>query len=115
LRCEKSALQFLAVSYLRFWGGDFSTPSTQTRKYFMSKDALKDIQQALNIIRSATDKEQYANKVKAMELVTQSLLSQIQTLKPLALVKNKAQQKKHITQTFTFANTKITQHAKVCK
>jgi len=81
----------------------------------MSKDALKDIQQALNIIRSATDKEQYANKVKAMELVTQSLLSQIQTLKPLALVKNKAQQKKHSTQTFTFANTKITQHAKVCK
>ena len=57
----------------------------------MSKDALKDIQQALNIIRSATDKEQYANKVKAMELVTQSLLSQIQTLKPLAVVKNKAQ------------------------
>ena len=73
----------------------------------MSRDALKDIQQALNIIRSATDKEQYATKVKAMELVTQSLLSQIQTLKPLAVVKNKAQQKQSTAQ---HANLQLCQY-----
>ena len=59
----------------------------------MSKDALKDIQQALNIIRSATDKEQYTTKVKAMELITQSLLSHLQALEPVPLVKNLAKPK----------------------
>ena len=44
----------------------------------MSNEALNDIQKALNVIRNATDNEQYTTKVKALELITQSLLSHIQ-------------------------------------
>ena len=46
----------------------------------MSNEALNDIQKALNVIRNATDNEQYTTKVKALELITQSLLSHIQEL-----------------------------------
>ncbi|MDG1408742.1 MAG: hypothetical protein P8Q50_13245 [Octadecabacter sp.] len=59
----------------------------------MSNDALKDIQQALNIIRTATEKEEYTTKVKAVELITQSLLSHLQALEPVSLVKNLAKPK----------------------
>lgn len=54
----------------------------------MKNEALKDIQAALNIIRSATDKEEYSAKIEVLELMTQSLLSTVQSLKPMALVQN---------------------------
>lgn len=53
----------------------------------MSNTALKDIQQALNIIRSATDKEQQSTKVKVLELMTQAMLSHVKALEPVSLVK----------------------------
>lgn len=53
----------------------------------MSNTALKDIQQALNAIRSATDKEQQSTKVKVLELMTQAMLSHIKALEPVAPVK----------------------------
>ena len=59
----------------------------------MSKEALNDIQKALNIIRSQTDKEEYSIKVKALELITQSLLSHLQALEPTSLVKNLGKKK----------------------
>ena len=59
----------------------------------MSNDALKDIQQALNVIRTATEKEKYTTKVRALELITQSLLSHLQALEPVSLVKNYAKTK----------------------
>ena len=55
----------------------------------MKNEALKDIQAALNIIRSATDKEESSAKIEVLELMTQSLLSTVQSLKPIALVQNK--------------------------
>ena len=54
----------------------------------MSKDAVKEVQQSLNIIRSTTDKEEYSTKVKVLELMTQAVLSHIQALQPTSLVKN---------------------------
>ena len=54
----------------------------------MSNDAVKEIQQSLNIIRSTTDKEEYSTKVKVLELMTQAVLSHIQALQPTELVKN---------------------------
>ena len=54
----------------------------------MSNDAVKEIQQSLNIIRSTTDKEEYSTKVKVLELMTQAVLSHIQALQPTTLVKN---------------------------
>ena len=54
----------------------------------MSNDAVKEIQQSLNIIRSTTDKEEYSTKVKVLELMTQAVLSHIQALQPTSLVKN---------------------------
>ena len=54
----------------------------------MSNDAVKEIQQSLNIIRNTTDKEQYSTKVKVLELMTQAVLSHIQALEPTSLVKN---------------------------
>ena len=54
----------------------------------MSNDAVKEIQQSLNIIRSTTDKEKYSTKVKVLELMTQAVLSHIQALQPTTLVKN---------------------------
>jgi hypothetical protein len=48
----------------------------------MSREALNDIQKALNVIRNATDKEQYETKVKALELMTQAMLSHIKALEP---------------------------------
>ena len=54
----------------------------------MSNDAVKEIQQSLNIIRSTTDKEEYSTKVKVLELMTQAVLSHIQALQPSTRVKN---------------------------
>ena len=54
----------------------------------MSDNAVKEIQQSLNIIRSTTDKEEYSTKVKVLELMTQAVLSHIQALQPTSLVKN---------------------------
>ena len=54
----------------------------------MSDNAVKEIQQSLNIIRSTTDKEEYSTKVKVLELMTQAVLSHIQALQPTTLVKN---------------------------
>jgi len=59
----------------------------------MSNDAVKEIQQSLNIIRSTTDKEEYSTKVKVLELMTQAVLSHIQALEPISLVKNKNKSK----------------------
>lgn len=53
----------------------------------MSNTALKDIQQALNVIRTATDKEQHSTKVKVLELMTQAMLSHLKALEPVAPVK----------------------------
>jgi hypothetical protein len=54
----------------------------------MSSDTLVDIQRALNIIRAATDKEKYTVRVQALELITQTLLSQLKALEPTQLVKD---------------------------
>lgn len=54
----------------------------------MSDNAVKEIQQSLNIIRSTTEKEEYSTKVKVLELMTQAILSHIQALEPTSLVKN---------------------------
>ena len=54
----------------------------------MSNDAVKEIHQSLNIIRSTTDKEEYSTKVKVLELMTQAVLSHIQALQPTTLAKN---------------------------
>ena len=54
----------------------------------MKNEALKDIQAALKIIRSATDKEEYSAKIEVLELMMHSLLSTVQSLKPTALVHN---------------------------
>jgi|DEB0MinimDraft_10_1074344.scaffolds.fasta_scaffold02877_7 predicted transcriptional regulator len=59
----------------------------------MSNDAVKEIQRSLNIIRSTTDKEEYSTKVKVLELMTQAVLSHIQALEPISLVKNKNKSK----------------------
>ena len=59
----------------------------------MSNDAVKEIQQSLNIIRSTTEKEEYSTKVKVLELMTQAVLSHIQALEPISLVKNKNKSK----------------------
>jgi len=54
----------------------------------MSSDTLVDIQRALNIIRAATDKEKYTVRLQALELITQTLLSQLKALEPTQLVKD---------------------------
>ena len=54
----------------------------------MSNDAVKEIQQSWNIIRSTTDEEEYSTKVKVLELMMQAVLSYIQALQPTSLVKN---------------------------
>ena len=63
-------------------------PPTFYKGAIMSNDAVKEIQQSLNIIRSTTDKEEYSTKVKVLELMTQAVLSHIQALEPTSLVKN---------------------------
>ena len=52
----------------------------------MSNEALKDIQKALNVIRSIADKEQLEGKVKALELMTQALQSHITGIKAASAV-----------------------------
>ena len=59
----------------------------------MSNDAVKEIQRSLNIIRSTTDKEEYSTKLNVLELMTQAVLSHIQALEPISLVKNKNKSK----------------------
>lgn len=54
----------------------------------MSNDAVKEIQQSLNIIRSTTDKENYSAKLKVLELMTQAVLSHVKALDTTSLVKN---------------------------
>jgi len=63
----------------------------------MSNEALKDIQKALNTIRSVADKERLEGKIKALELMTQALQSHITGIKAAAVVgvgiKKQAQRK----------------------
>ena len=54
----------------------------------MSNDAVNEIQQSLNIIRSTTDKEEYSTKVKVLELMTQAVLSHVQALDTNPRMKN---------------------------
>ena len=91
-------LQNLVGNYLQIWGGDFATPPTyQVLNIFMSNEALKDIQKALNTIRSVADKERLEGKIKALELMTQALQSHITGIKAAAVVgvgiKKQAQRK----------------------
>lgn len=54
----------------------------------MSKVTIKEIQQSLNIIRNATNKENYATKVKVLELMTQALLLHVKALDTTPIMKN---------------------------
>jgi len=54
----------------------------------MSNDTVKEVQQSLNIIRNATNKENYATQVKVVELMTQAILSHVQALDTNPLMKN---------------------------
>lgn len=54
----------------------------------MSKDAVKEVQQSLNIIRNTTKKENYATQMKVLELVAQAVLSHVQALDTTPLMKN---------------------------
>jgi hypothetical protein len=54
----------------------------------MNKDAVKELQRSLNIIRKTTNKENYATQVKVLELMAQAILSHIQALDTTPLMKN---------------------------
>ena len=58
------------------------------KKAIMSNDTVKEVQQSLNIIRNATNKENYATQVKVVELMTQAILSHVQALDSNPLMKN---------------------------
>ena len=54
----------------------------------MNKDAVKELQRSLNIIRKTTNKENYATQVKVLELMAQAVLSHVQALDTTPLMKN---------------------------
>ena len=54
----------------------------------MSQHAVKEVKQSLNIIRNATNKENYATKVKVLELMTQAILTHVQALDTTPLMKS---------------------------
>ena len=86
LQSENFDAQFFQVSKSNHPTA-FPTPHFY-KETIMSQDAVKEVQRSLNIIRNATNKENYATKVKVLELMTQAILSQVQALDITSLGKN---------------------------
>ena len=84
-----NALGNLAMEYLGFRGGDFSSVQTWLLNRHVNNSTLEDIQKALNAIRGDLKREDAGTKLAALELIMGTSQSVVAMTRKLATPKIK--------------------------